>query len=138
LISPEAYPAFKLNEVINYVTDISDIASVHITYVIMNKDKWNMLSADEQKIMQDVAYETMEMRAKAQDSDLVKNSDAFKATEGKTWITLTPDELHTFQAYIEPVVESFMNGMEASGLPAQDYANYIRERLAYWSAHPPM
>jgi TRAP-type C4-dicarboxylate transport system substrate-binding protein len=134
-ISVESFPAFQFHEVIKYVTDISEIAWIAPTYLVMNKDSWDRMKGKDQDIVLEVALEAMEMRCTAQDSDLVGAQQMFVGLEGKEYITLSSAEMARWQATVQTVIDGYVNGVEAEGLPGDDYVDYVLERIEYWSAH---
>ena len=138
LVMPmEAYPPFKLDEVIKYVTDTSFASYAGCSYVAMNKNVFNKLSKEDQKILFEVAHETMEMRAKMFLEETDKAIAKFKALPGRQWIILPAEEQAKITAAAQSVVDNWVKEKTAAGLPAAEYVKYMKERLAYWSQKPP-
>lgn len=138
LVMPmEAYPPFKLDEVIKYVTDTSFASYAGCSYVAMNKNAFNKLSKGDQKILFEVANETMEMRSKMFLEETDKAIAKFKALPGRQWLTLPADEQAKVKAAAQSVVDNWVKQKTAAGFPAADYVKYMKERLDYWSKNPP-
>lgn len=137
LISPESFPAFRFQEVINYVTDIGAFAPVTPTYLVMNKTSWGKLSAKDQETLAAVAMEAMDQRGKLQDNDLVSAIQMFKGLPGREIITLSPAETTKWKDKIKVVTDTYISDMQAKGFPGADYVKYLQERIDYWSKQKP-
>jgi TRAP-type C4-dicarboxylate transport system substrate-binding protein len=138
LVMPmEAYPPFKLDEVIKYVTDTSFASYAGCSFVAMNKNSFNKLSSGDQKILLEVAKETMEMRSTMFLAETDKAIAKFKALPGRQWITLPADEQSKVKAAAQSVVDNWVKQKTAAGLPAAEYVKYMKERLDYWSQKQP-
>ncbi len=138
LVMPmEAYPAFKLDEVVKYVTDTSFASYAGCSYVAMNKNSFNKLSAGDQKILREVAQELVSLRSTMFIEETNKAIAKFKALPGRQWITLPSDEQAKIKAAAQGVVDGWVKDKTAAGLPAAEYVKYMRERLDYWSQKQP-
>ncbi|MFC1905322.1 TRAP transporter substrate-binding protein [Chloroflexota bacterium] len=136
-ISVEAFPAFKLHEVIKYSTDITKIDWATPGYLVMNRDSWGKLSSQDQKTLSAVAKETFNMRAKAQDGDLAGAMKMFTGLPGREVIKLSPAEMAKWEAKVSVVIDDWVSGVTAKGLPGADYVKYAKERIDYWSKQKP-
>lgn len=137
LLPMEAYPAFKLDEVIKYVTDTSFSSYGNATYVAANKASFSKLSEKDQKLVLEVAQEIAEFRGTMFMEDTTKAINSFKTRQGREWINLTPDEVTKVKNAALAITEAWIKDKTAAGFPAQDYVNYMKERLAYWTEKQP-
>jgi len=135
--SIEAYPPFKFNEVIKYVFDTSCVSPGDVSYVVMNKDSWDKISPEDQKIIREVADEGMEMRGKSWDKAAQEAKGAFLALPDKEWVTPTSDEAAKLKAIAQSVINDWIKAKTAEGYPAADYVKYVEERVDYWSERQP-
>jgi TRAP-type transport system periplasmic protein len=133
LSTVEVYPGFKLGELIHYIYDISPISSGLVTYMVMNKDSWNKLSSDDQKIIMQVASETSDLRSKGQDQSNVDAIKVFLAQEGRRMNTPSTVEAATMKSLAQNLVDDWIKKKTAEGLPAAEYVKFAQERLAYWT-----
>ena len=137
LLSPEAYPAFKLFDSIKYITDIGAIAPAAPAYMAMNKDAWNKLSAQDQQILLKAVQDSGFLRAQYIDRDLQSAVTTFKSLPGKEWITLPASEITKWQAAANVATTDYIQNISSKGMPAADYTKYLQERLAYWAKQTP-
>jgi len=126
-----AFKAYKLVEVTNYHTN------VHLgglgTFTVMNKNTWNKLPRDVQKIITDVTNEMMpdavsdavvaEM-AKGKKACLDRNQDIYN---------LPPEEKARWIETGKPAWDKWAKDMEAKGLPGRAV---LDEAIKLINAHP--
>jgi TRAP-type transport system periplasmic protein len=137
LLSPEAYPAFKLFDSIKYITDIGAFAPVGGTFIQMNKEAWNKLSAADQQLVLTTVQDAAFLRCQFQDRDLQSAITTFKGLPGKEWITLSGDELTRWETIAYTANDTYIKSMTDKGLPGADYVKYIKDRAAYWATQTP-
>lgn len=137
IVPIEAYPSFKFQEVVKYVTDISFIAYTNPSYVVMNKNSWNKISPQDQQTILKVGFDTMEMRGPIFDRNCVEAKNIFLGLPGRQFITLSQDEAAKFTTAVSGLKDQYIKDKAAMGLPAADYIKYILERLAYWGPKQP-
>jgi len=133
----EAYPSFKFDEVIKYITDTSFSSYGGITYIAMNKNSFAKLPEGDQKILMQVASELPGVRGKMFLDETIRATDIFKGRPGREWITLSTEEQTKVKNAAQAVTEAWVKDKTAAGHPAQDYVNFMKERLAYWSTQQP-
>ncbi len=112
-----SYKAFKMAEVTKYHTN------AHLggmgTFFAMNKDRWNGLSAEMQKIIMDVTAEMMP----ASISSVVQKEGELGVKQsidlGHEIYDLSAEELTGWVKTSEPVYENWVKKMDAKGLPGR-------------------
>jgi len=112
-----SYKAFKMAEVTKYHTN------VHLggmgTFVIMNKDKWNGLSEDLQKIIKEVTAEMMpDSFSKAVTVEGEKGEQQ-SLDLGHDIFEISDEERAKWVKSGEAVYEKWVSDMEAKGLPGR-------------------
>jgi len=129
----EVYPAFKFHEIVKYVTDVRFVAPGAVSYTVMNKNSWNKISPKDQKIIMDLMSETLDLRGEKWDEADRSGKEAFLAAPGREYITLPPAEKAKIKAVAQKTIDAWVKDMTAKGYPAQDYVDYVKERVDYWS-----
>lgn len=132
-LSIEAYPGFKLHEVIKYATDLGDASWGCFIFMAMNRDSWNKLEKKDQQILAELALEAWESRARLVAEGEAAAKELFLAQPGREYITLPPAEIARIQQAAKVVVDGYIEDLEAKGMPGADYVEYLKERIDYWS-----
>ena len=130
---PEAFPAFKFDEVCKYFTDISFVAMGNCSYLIANNQTWAKLSAADQKLMRTLCRDYGIDRAKTWDKYNDQEIEVLKTTQGKEAIAMSPAEQQKMKDIAQQVVDIYIKDTTAKGLPAADYVNFFKERIDYWT-----
>jgi TRAP-type C4-dicarboxylate transport system substrate-binding protein len=112
----EVLKGWKQGEVIKSTTNCSSVGYTTTMFVVMNKQKWNTLPKDIQKIISDVNQEWIAKHAQTWD-DLDAEGKAFTLGLGNKIIPLTPAENARWKKAISPVVDEFVKAADAKGLP---------------------
>jgi len=87
--------------------------------IIMNKNTWNRLPKDLQKIMTDLNKETMpKMHCQAVTDEMDEGIKIAKE-RGQEIIKLSPEERARWVATGKPAWDKWVNDMEAKGLPGR-------------------
>lgn len=128
-ISIEAYMGFKLHEVVKYATDMQDVAWSSLLYTVMNKDSWNKLGAEDQKLLEQISMEAMELRAKMQDEDQETIKGIFLGMPGREYITLSQEEMEKFRDISQTIINAYISDMDAIGLPGATYIQYMQDKI---------
>jgi TRAP-type C4-dicarboxylate transport system substrate-binding protein len=102
----------------------------------MNKNKWNALPLDIQKIFTETAAEAKEWQASLWNEMDIDGRDVFKAKGGQV-IPLSDAEAMKWIRAVEPVIAAYKKEMVSQGFKASDvdkWIEFIKERIAYWKA----
>lgn len=126
MIDATGLTAFKLGEVTQSVTTGME-TSISDFFLIMNRDSFNDLSEDQQKVLQDAGKQAAINGSAAWNGVADKTLAEFGATDGKEVITLTPEEAATFNAASKPVVEKVIAEADAAGLDASAFVAALKE-----------
>lgn len=130
----EQLKGFKLGEVMKYQTASWKIATVYCFYVVMNKNKWNSLPADVQKVFTDVSRDFVEEWAAEWNRIDIEGKEFFLKQGGQI-VTIPDAEMARWQKAVEPVIADFKNDMVSKGYKAAEvdsWIGYIMERVGYW------
>jgi TRAP-type C4-dicarboxylate transport system substrate-binding protein len=124
----EANKGWKLGEVTRYCT--ADFTAAYTTsfFVVMNKDKWNSLSAANQKIIEQINKEWIDKHAEAWDA-----SDAegivFFLNQGGQIIGLDAKEGERWKNAVAPIIEDYKVKMDKKGLKGTEIVDFTIKTL---------
>jgi TRAP-type C4-dicarboxylate transport system substrate-binding protein len=124
----EANKGWKLGEVTDYCT--ADYSAAYTTsfFVVMNKDKWNSLSADNQKIIEQINQEWIIKHGEAWDA-----SDAegivFFLNQGSQIIGLDAKEAARWKKAVAPIIEDYVKKTNGKGLPGGEIVDFTINTL---------
>jgi TRAP-type C4-dicarboxylate transport system substrate-binding protein len=124
----EALKGWKLGEVVKYTTQDFGAAYNMLFFVAMNKDKWNSLPPDIQKIIEQVNEEWIEKTGKNWDA-IDKEGYDFIQKLGNKVIPLSKAEDARWAKAVEPLFTEYVKEKTAKGLPAAEALKFCRERL---------
>jgi TRAP-type C4-dicarboxylate transport system substrate-binding protein len=124
----EALKGWKLGEVVKFTTqDFSSAYSLSF-FVAMNKDKWNSLPPDIQKIIEQVNEEWIEKHGRNWDA-IDKEGYEFIQKLGNKVIPLSKKEEARWAKAVEPLFAEYVKEKTAKGLPAAEALKFCRDRL---------
>jgi TRAP-type transport system periplasmic protein len=129
IIGPyEPMKGFRLAEVVDNSTEYGS-AYVNANYIVMNKDKWNSLPANIQKIIEQINDEWVERMGKLWDELDKEGKDVFLQKGGKA-VVLSKEENAKWSAKLRPILDEYVAGMKAKGLPADEALKFCQDYLA--------
>lgn len=113
----EGNKSFKLYEIVKYHTVVNLIGGGN--YTLMNKDLWNSLSPDIQKVFDELGGEwATQWDSEKWDAEDVRGKElCIKA--GNEIYTPPPEELKRWKRAVEPVWDEWVTKMGAKGLPGR-------------------
>jgi len=124
----EALQGWKWGEVVK--STIENFGSSYSTamFVVMNKQKWNVLSPDVQQIIEQVNEEYAEKQGKLWD-EIDKAGRDFTLSRGNKIISLSQDEDWKWQKAVKPILDDYVKSMKDKGLPGQDVLRFYLETI---------
>jgi len=126
-ITYEPMKGWKLAEVVNYCTEYSS-AYTHAYFVVMNKDKWNGLPVDIQKIIEKINEEWVENFGPLWDDLENEGKEVFIQKGGKI-ITLSKEEDTRWKDRLRPLLDEYVKDMKSKGLPGEEALKFCIEYL---------
>ncbi|WP_019153064.1 TRAP transporter substrate-binding protein [Robertmurraya massiliosenegalensis] len=109
---------FNLADLVDYVT-LGNF-NTSLFYVVMNKDSWNKISAEDQKLIEEELLGLpMAERAGQAFDEQKKLAEQDAEAAGVEFITLPDDELNKFKEAATGVTEKWLSDMEAKGIDGQ-------------------
>jgi TRAP-type C4-dicarboxylate transport system substrate-binding protein len=94
----------------------------------MNKDKWNSLPANTQKIIEQLNVEWVEKMGKLWDELDKEGKDVFLQKGGKV-VVLTKEENARWAARLRPMLDEYVKNMKAKGLPGEEALKFCQDYL---------
>jgi len=123
----EPLKPFKLAELLNYAIEY-DSTYASAAYVVMNKKKWESISAEDRKAIEEINEEYAEKQAKLW-SDLDKDGkDVFLEKGGKI-IKLSKEENARWTKAVSPMLQEYAKNMKAKGLPGDEALKFCLDWL---------
>ena len=124
----EANKGFRMSEVTKYTTQCFGAAYSAGLFVVMNKEKWNNLSSDIQKIIEQINEEWIEKTGKAWD-EIDKEGTDFTLAKGNKIIPLSKEENERWAKLLSPILDGYVKNMKEKGLPGEEALKFCLEEL---------
>jgi len=124
----ETLKGWKQGEVIDYIVDTKAIGYTTTMFAVMNKDKWDSLPEDLQKIVTEVSEEWIVKQGEAWD-EADAAGDAFVKELGKEFVSLSDAEESALIKAIQPVYAEYVKAAEEKGLPGEAFLKDLQEIL---------
>jgi TRAP-type C4-dicarboxylate transport system substrate-binding protein len=121
----EVMKGWKLAEVLSYAT-IYGSSHVNAAYIFMNKNKWNSIPAEDQKIIEQINTEWIERVAKNWDDADKEGADALTQKGGKI-IQLPKEEQARWAAALKPMFDDYIKELKAKGLPGEEAVKFCQD-----------
>jgi TRAP-type C4-dicarboxylate transport system substrate-binding protein len=133
MIPMETLRAFRLAEVTKYATECWPIGQVYTFYLVMNKDSWNKLPPNLQKVFNEYPFEE-KLAAMWNDVDI--DGKKLGMEKGLQFIELPREEINKWKKAVEPVLDKYVKSMVTAGFPekqTRELINYAKMRTEYWT-----
>jgi TRAP-type C4-dicarboxylate transport system substrate-binding protein len=124
----EALQGFKIGEVVKTVLEDYPMSYMTSMYAIMNKAKWNAISAADQKAIEKINDEYAEKFGKGW-VELDEKAVAFAKGKGVTFVKVSKeDEAFTAQK-MKPILDDYVKMTKAKGLPGDEALKFVQDFL---------
>ena len=124
----EALQGWKWGEVVKYTVEDWGASYSSGMFVVMNKDKWNSLPPDVQKIIEQVNEEYIEKQGKTWD-EIEKAGRDFTISRGNKIISFLQDEDWRWQKAVKPLLDEYVKNMKEKGLPGEEALKFYQDQL---------
>ena len=128
----ETLKGWKQGEVIESVTETSVIGYTTSMFVVMNKNAWTKLTAEQQQVFNDVSDEWVAKHGQAWDQ-ADQEGQAFIEELKREVITLDDAEQQRWQAAVRPVLEDYVAATAEKGLPGAQFLADLQATIAEYS-----
>jgi TRAP-type transport system periplasmic protein len=130
----EQMKGFKIGELLKYNTTSLGISSVNNFFVVMNKEKWESLPKEMQKLITDYCKGFIEEWAVAWNEIEIEGREFFLSQGGKL-VDLSAAEMEKWRKAVEPVIADFKKDLVSKGYKAEEvdsWIKFLRDRGNYW------
>ncbi len=130
----EQLKGWKTGEILKYNTASWKVGSVFAFYVVMNKNKWNSLSPDVQKVITEHTKDFMARWLVEWNNIDIEGREYFRKQGGQI-IPVSDAEQAKWAKAAEPVIDDFKKDLTAKGYKAAEidsWLAFIKERIEYW------
>lgn len=124
----ESLEGWKWGEVVKFTTESYGSAYSTGFFVVMNKEKWNPLPPEIQKIIEKVNQEWIDKTGKLWD-DVDKSGREFALKLGNKIIPLSKEENQRWANAARPVLDEYVKGMKEKGLPGEEALKFCLDFL---------
>ncbi|MBC2705880.1 TRAP transporter substrate-binding protein [Desulfobacula sp.] len=125
----ESNKGWKMAEVTDYVIACYPTAYSLGFFVVMNKDKWNALPEEDQKIIEGINGEWIFKHGKAWEAGAFEGVN-FLLQAGNSMIGIGPKEAKRWKKACEPVLQDYIDLNKEKGLSGKEVLKYVTTRLA--------
>ena len=123
----EPMKGWKLAEVVSSCTEYG-AAYVNTAFVVMNKNKWNALPADIQKMIEEINAEWVEKQGRLWDEINKEGKEVFIQRGGKV-IVLSKEENTRWADRLRPILDEYVKEMKSKGLPSDEALRFCIDYL---------
>jgi TRAP-type C4-dicarboxylate transport system substrate-binding protein len=128
LLSLEAMEQWRLGEVCRYSIGNYGSAFTSAHYVVMNKQKWNSMPPDIQKVITEINKEWITKTGKVWDEVDISAKD-WILKRGNQFITLSKEEDARWFNAVQPILDEWVKEVEGKGLPGKQTLEFCLKRL---------
>lgn len=118
---------FKLSEFISDSTEYGT-AYVNAKYVIINKNKWNSIPPDIQRIIEKINEEWIEKMGRLWDELNQEGKDVFLQKGGKI-VVLSNEENARWSERLRPILDDYVKETKSKGLPGEEALKFCIDFL---------
>jgi TRAP-type C4-dicarboxylate transport system substrate-binding protein len=124
----EALQGFKIGEVVKTVIENYALSYMTSMYVIMNKDKWNQISAEDQRAIEKLNLAYIEKQGKlwVTADEAAKN---FAISKGVKFLQPSTAEYNTTLEAMKPIWDKYVAMAKSKGLPGDEALKFCQDYL---------
>jgi TRAP-type C4-dicarboxylate transport system substrate-binding protein len=124
----EATEGFRFGDQLKFSTENYATSYSAVFAIVMNKDKWNSLPPDIQKIIDTMSTEYIEKYAAMWD-DIEISGKAYLVKRGNKINTLSKEEEAKWVEKAQPIFDDYVKKMKEKGLPGDEALKFARDYL---------
>jgi serine/threonine protein kinase/TRAP-type mannitol/chloroaromatic compound transport system substrate-binding protein len=125
----EVLKSWKIGEVVKYTTQNYGSANSQMFVVAMNKDKWNSMSSDQQKVIEQINQEWIEKASDAW-NQMDREGYDFAQKRGVKVIRLSAEEDVRWAAKAQPLFDEYVNKTRERSLPGNEVLQFARDFIS--------
>jgi len=124
----EALQGFKIAEVVKTVIEDYPMSYMTSMYCIMNKDKWNAISAADQKAIEKINDEYNDKFGKKW-VELDAKATEFAKSKGVTFVKVSKEDEALTAQRMKPILDDYVKMTKAKGLPGDEALKFVQDYL---------
>ena len=124
----EALLGWKWGEVVKFTVEDWGASYSSGMFVVMNKDKWNALPPDIQKIIEKINGEWIEKQGKTWD-EIDKEGRDYTLKLGNKIISISKEENEKWVKAVRPLLDDYVKNMKDKGLPGEEVLKFYMDQL---------
>lgn len=128
----ETLKGWKQGEVIKYTTECTGVGYTTAMFVVMNLEKWNSLSKDIQKTIEEISKEWVDVHGKVWDKGDAEGHD-FTLSLGNEIIPLSEKENSRWVNAVKPIVDNFIKTAKEKNLPGDKAVAEVKKLITEYS-----
>jgi TRAP-type transport system periplasmic protein len=119
---------WKTADILRYTTELRGTAQTALFVVSMNKDKWNSIPPEHQKVIEQINKEWILKQGKQWD-DIEKEGREYCISRGMKITKLSAEEQAKWNKAAEPLFADYVKRTKEKGLPGEEFLAFVREQL---------
>jgi TRAP-type transport system periplasmic protein len=123
----EPMKGYNLAETVSWCTQYEQVYA-NVSFVAINKGKWNAISRADQQIIEKINEEWAEKQARLWDELNVEGKEVFAQKGGKT-IMLSKEENARWSIRLRPILDEYVKAMKEKGLPGDEALKFCLDYL---------
>jgi len=131
LLPNEALKGWRFAEVVKSSLDSNAVSYLTSMYVIMNKNKWNQISKEDQATIEKINEEWIEKQGNLWNK-LDKEGKEYAIQKGVKFVKVSKDEEAKVAAKMRPILDEYVKAMKSKNLPGDQALKFC---LDYIKAH---
>ena len=131
LLPNEALKGWRFAEVVKSSLDSNAVSYLTSMYVIMNKNKWNQISKEDQATIEKINEEWIEKQGNLWNK-LDKEGKEYAIKKGVKFVKVSKDEEAKVAAKMRPILDEYVKAMKSKNLPGDQALKFC---LDYIKAH---
>lgn len=124
----ESLQGWKWGEVVKFSIECWGASYSSGMFVVMNKEKWNAIPADLQKIIEQINEEYAGKQGTTWD-EIDKAGRDFTVQRGNQIVSLSQDEDWKWTKKVKPILDEYVKNMKAKGLPGEEVLKFYLETI---------
>jgi TRAP-type transport system periplasmic protein len=124
----ETNKGWRMAEVVDYGTAAYSIAYTTVFFVVMNKAKWNSLSANAKRAIEGINDQWVVKHGEAWDSSDAIGLRSF-LDEGNQLIGLDKNESKRWEDAVTPIVDEYVGELNKKGFNGREITDFIQSTL---------
>lgn len=128
LLPNEALKGWKFAEVVKASIDSNAVSYLTSMYVVMNKDKWNQISKEDQAAIEKINEEWIEKQGKLW-NQLDKEGKEYAIQKGVKFVKVSKEEEAKVVGLMKPILDDYVKAMKGKGLPGAEALKFCQDYL---------